>query len=351
MGGTRRERTLGAATAVLLLLGGAVGSQGGALSPPGSDGPAATARRAGTTTAGSARGGGAWRAETITTSAGEQVHLEVSAGYASDPQFARSWAEFFGGLVHGAELAQVTIRIVAPTELDASCGPQTLGCYATGRMVIPGEQVGGIEPAEIARHEYGHHIAATRRNPPWNASTWGPKRWATRTGICTRAASGEISPDSYANYELSPREAFAEVYRVLNDRRAGIAALAWSIVDDSFIPDDAALLAAEEDVTKPWVGATTTRIAGRFRAGGPRRWTKTIATPLDGQLTVELRLPAGRDDRVELLDVDGRVLARGLWAGTSAKRLAFVVCGQREVRVRVSLRGRPGTLGLTIARP
>lgn len=160
-------------------------------------------------------------------------------------------------------------------------------------MVIPGEQVGGIEPAEIARHEYGHHIAATRRNPPWNASTWGPKRWATRTGICTRAASGEISPDSYANYELSPREAFAEVYRVLNDRRAGIAALAWSIVDDSFIPDDAALLAAEEDVTKPWVGATTTRIAGRFRAGGPRRWTKTIATPLDGQLTSSFASPQG----------------------------------------------------------
>jgi len=351
MGGTRRERKLGALAAVLLLLGGVVGSRGGATSPPGSDGPSAAVRRAGTTTAGSARVGGTWRAETITTSAGEQVHLEVSDGYASDPQFTRSWAEFFGGLVHGPELAQVTIRIVAPTELESSCGTEALGCYATGRIVIPGEQVGGVEPAEIARHEYGHHVAATRRNPPWNASTWGPKRWATQARICPRAASGEISPDSYASYELSPREAFAEVYRVLNDRRAGVAALTWSIVDDSFIPDEAALHAAEEDVTRPWVGATPTKVAARFRTSGSRRWTGAIPTPLDGQLTVELRLPAGRDDRVELLDVDGRVLARGLWAGTSAKRLAFVVCGQRALRVRVSLRGRPGTFGLTIARP
>ena len=345
----RPERRLGAVAAALLLLGGIVGSQGGALSRPGPD-ERPVARRAGTAPVGPTRATSEWRSETITTSTGEKVRLEVSDAY-TDPAFAQAWGEFFGGLVHGTELGQVTVRIVTPAELPASCGPRALGCYTSGMIVIPGEQAGGVEAAEIARHEYGHHVAATRRNTPWNASTWGAKRWATQAAICSRAAGGEIEPDSYENYELSPREAFAEVYRVLNDRRAGVAGLTWSIVDESFIPDDAALRAVEEDVTKPWVGATTTTVGARFRPGGPRRWTRRIATPLDGTLTVELRLRAGRTDRLELLGADGTVLARGLWSGTSAKRLAFVVCGQRSLRVRVTLGGAAGAFALSLARP
>ncbi len=58
--------------------------------------------------------------------------------------------------------------------------------------------------------------------------------------------------------------------------------------------------------------------------------TATFVTPLDGELTAELRLPGGRLDTLELLSADGRVLARGLWAGTSTQRLSFVVCGQRR---------------------
>ena len=346
----RRERRLGVAAALLLLLGGVVGSKGGAMSPPGPDGRPIVALRAGGALVGPARATAEWRSETITTSSGEQVRLEVSDVYA-DPAFARGWAEFFTGLVHGTELGEVTIRIVAPTELADSCGPRALGCYTSGLIVIPGEQAGGVEAAEIARHEYGHHVAASRQNPPWTAPTWGTKRWATQAAICPRAARGEIAPDSYENYELSPREAFAEAYRVLNDRRAGVQGLTWSIVDDSFIPDDAALRAVEEDVTKPWAGPTTTKLDGRFEKGGPRRWTRTLDTPLDGALTVELRLPAGRTDRLDLLDAGGRVVARGLWSGTKAKRLAFVVCGQRSFRVRVTLGGAPGTFGVTIARP
>ena len=347
----RPQRRLGVAAAALLLLGGVVGSRGGALTPPpGPDEAPEVAHRAGAPHASSARTATERRSETITTSTGEQVRLEVSEAYGSDPAFSQAWGEFFAGLVHGTELGQVTIRIVAPAELAASCGPRALGCYTSGLIVIPGEQAGGVEAAEIARHEYGHHVAASRQNPPWNAMTWGTKRWATQAGICRRAASGEIAPDDYANYELSPREAFAEVYRVLNDRRAGVTGITWSIVDDRFLPDDAALRAVEEDVTSPWGAATTTRFNGRFRARGPRQWTRRIATPLDGTLTVALRLPRGRTDRVELLGIDGRVLARGLWSGTSTKRLGFVVCGQRSFQVRVTLGGAAGPFGLAIAR-
>jgi hypothetical protein len=78
-----------------------------------------------------------------------------------------------------------------------------------------------------------------------------------------------------------------------NERRSGSTGLAWSIVDDSFIPDAAALRAAEEDVTRPWAAPARTKVARRFRAGGPRRWVTSMPTPLDGLLTAELRLPRG----------------------------------------------------------
>ena len=88
-------------------------------------------------------------------------------------------------------------------------------------------------------------------------------------------------------------------------------------------------------------GSGHVRISGRFKGD----------VHVDGTLTVELRLRAGRTDRLELLGADGKVLARGLWSGTSAKRLAFVVCGQRSLRVRVTLGGSAGAFALSIARP
>jgi hypothetical protein len=122
-------------------------------------------------------------------------------------------------------------------------------------------------------------------------------------------------------------------------------------VDDSFIPDAAALRAAEEDVTRPWAAPARTKVARRFRAGGPRRWVTSMPTPLDGLLTAELRLPRGRLDALELLAPDGRVLARGLWAGMSTRRLSFTVCGRRRLGLRVTVAGAPGPFSLTVARP
>ena len=65
----------------------------------------------------------------------------------------------------------------------------------------------------------------------------------------------------------------------------------------------------------------------------------------------ELRLPAGRLDRLELLSPDGRVLARGLWSGTSTRTLSFTVCGQRRLVLRVTGTRVPGPFQLTVTRP
>jgi hypothetical protein len=293
-----------------------------------------------------------WHGGTLTTPSGELVTVHVSTSYPPDQVAPQGWAEFFSRLPHGPELAAVVVRIVPPAEVASFCGDDAAGCYQARELVMPGEPFAGTSPEEVARHEYGHHVAASRSNVPWNAVAWGPKRWATATGVCRRSQERTAFPGDHGeHYRLNPGEAFAEAYRVLAERRAGTQLSSWGLVDVSFYPDQAALRAVGHDVLAPWVRPTTTRHHARFRQGGPRRWLLPVATPLDGELTAELRLPPGRLDRLELLAADGRVLSRGLWAGTSTRRLSYVVCGQRKLTLRVTSAGTPGRFDLTVSRP
>jgi hypothetical protein len=68
-------------------------------------------------------------------------------------------------------------------------------------------------------------------------------------------------------------------------------------------------------------------------------------------VTAELRIPTGRTDALELLDAHGRVVARGLWAGTAMRRVSFVVCGQRRLSLRVTRGGSPGRFAISLHRP
>ena len=293
-----------------------------------------------------------WVGGALRTGTGESVTVYVSASYAPEQVVPQRWAEFFAGIPHGSELAGVVVRIVTPDEVAALCGGDAVGCYGASELVMPGEPFDGVAPEEVARHEYGHHIAANRSNPPWRATDWGPKRWASAAGICQRAQRRTAFPgDDGSQYRFDPAEAFAESYRVLAERRAGATLATWGLVDGSFYPSPAALRAVEQDVSSPWTGATTTRSSARFHTGGPRRRLVPLATPLDGELTAELKLPLGRLDTLDLLGADGRVLARGLWSGTRTRRLSFVVCGQRRLSLRVTSAGMPGRFDLTVSRP
>jgi hypothetical protein len=111
------------------------------------------------------------------------------------------------------------------------------------------------------------------------------------------------------------------------------------------------LSALELDVLKPWVAPTVSTVRGRFLAKDPRRRVLPLVMPLDGQVTVELRLPPGRLDTLELVSPAGKVLARGLWAGTSVRRISYLDCGQRRASLRVTRVGNPGAFTLTVARP
>jgi hypothetical protein len=64
-------------------------------------------------------------------------------------------------------------------------------------MVVPGESSGGWSIDQIVAHEYGHHLANNRINPPWNALSWGTKRGRrTQTSAdgLNRAAHSPASP-------------------------------------------------------------------------------------------------------------------------------------------------------------
>ena len=342
-----------AAAALVAALGGVV--QAGETGSDRSAGPQASRllrADAGLMSSAAAAAATGWTGGRLQTATGESVTVYVSDSYPPEQVAPQVWAEFFAGLPHGRELESVTVRIAPLTEIAAICGPDAAGCYRNNELAFAGEQAGGALPEDTARHEYGHHIAGRRLNPPWRAGDWGTKRWATVEQVCSRAKARTAFPgDERERYALNPGEAFAEAYRVLAEQKAGATLSSWRIVDGSFYPDAPALSAIDQDVAKPWLAPSTTTVRGSFLAKGPRRRLLPVATPLDGQLTVELRLPAGRLDTLELLSPGGRVLARGLWAGTSTRRLSYVVCGQRRFSLRVARAGAPGRFAVTVTRP
>jgi hypothetical protein len=297
-----------------------------------------------------------WWGGPRTAATGELVTVFVSDSYPVDDALPQRWADFFAGLVHGPELQQLTAYVAPPAEVQETCGSKyALGCYGSGRLMIIGEPVDGVSvtPEEVARHEYGHHLAFNRGNSPWQAIDWGPKRWSSLAGICARVTAGTAFPgDEGDHYTQNPGEAFAETYRALNDAKAGATSFQWPIVDSSFYPDAAELQAVEQDVLQPWTTPTAKVLGGRFTLRGRQALSYSLATPLDGDLSIVLTLPKRALYDLSLLAPDGKtVLARGLWSSATEKRLAFTICGQRSLIARVTRRGTPGRFTLRVSQP
>ena len=303
---------------------------------------------------GLARAASTFRGGLVTTSTGETVDVRVSDALPLETSTPEGWAEFLTGLTLGPEITLLTTYISTLDEVQAICGSRALGCYSRDQMVALGDtSIPDVSPEEIVRHEYGHHIALHRLNPPWAAIDWGPKVWASAADVCARATRNEAFPgDEGSNYARNPGEAWAEVYRLMDERKAGITTATWPIIASSFFPDDAALQAAERDVRQPWSAGRTTHFTRVFGKVTRKRWWIPLPTVLDGDLQVSATVPNGADPEIALVASNRRtVIRRAKWVGQRVKRLTGSVCGQRGLFVRVTQRGTLGRVRVSAATP
>jgi hypothetical protein len=286
------------------------------------------------------------------TPSDETVTVYASNSYAVDPTLGQRWADFLASLLHGSELASVTVLLATPDQIKHICGGFAVACYdpRAGLLYAPGEDPNSDFSAEaVITHEYGHHVAAHRSNAPWRALDWGPKRWASSMQVCARARADQLVPgaEDPISYWINPGEGWAESYRVLNERRLGLAEAPWQIVSDSLYPDDTALTAAEQDVLMPWRGETRTARTASFTDANQAR-TYTIATPLDGTLKLAVSSSAGLTLALDVYASGTRVVhsvtARAISRTTT-------ICGAHSYRIRVTATRGTGSFHLTVSEP
>jgi hypothetical protein len=274
---------------------------------------------------------GSWWGGPVTTSTGETVTIYVSDEFPQNDSTRVGWANFFAWLYHGPELSTLTVYQAPLAEVRAICGPDAGGCYSPTRraLVFPGDAGAGAD-ADIGAHEYGHHVANSRLNDPWDALDWGPKRWATAVGVCTRVAAGTAFPgDEGDHYTLNSGEAFAEAYRVLNVQRGGTWANFPLVVDSSWAPTPDSLAAALNDVQQPWTDTT------------PTTWDGHFAAPVTA-----LNAAVGPGASISLKSSDGRpvkALIEGAYAITVRDRSAadnFHLAGTTGIARKTGVAGR-----------
>ena len=234
---------------------------------------------------------------TVTATNGETVTIDVSTSVPEDPAVQLEWADYMTTLLHGPELATVTVVLTTSRGVAIACGRTALACYFgnTKTLYAPFADVEGEATARsIVAHEYGHHIARAQSNAPWPAIDWGTKRWATAMGVCAGVRGARLFPgDEGRNYLLNPGEGFAESYRLLNEQLLGLVPTAWMIVDTKLMPSQTALDALRQDVASPWAGPHVETRTGSFpKNPAVKRKVFTFATPLDGSLAVSIKAPA-----------------------------------------------------------
>ena len=299
-----------------------------------------------------------WGGPTVATD-GETVNIRFSDSYPVDPALALQWADFVTSLVHGPEIATVTIHLAPLAEVQRTCGSGALACYDPdgSTIVAPGEDPDPQTSAKgVLAHEYGHHIAASRVNPPFTSIDWGTKRWASYENVCAGVTSGDLYPgaEDQGHYMLNPGEAFAESYRLLNEQLLGLPVEPWDIVTRTLYPDATALSLLQEDILTPWTADATERLTAELSAKVPAQTFK-VSTPYDG--TLSLVPHQTRPVAVSVsLHAKGKTVKTGSFSLGSGAPVSTKVCGVRQYSVRVQLSGKvtkttKTTVMLSVATP
>jgi hypothetical protein len=290
------------------------------------------------------------------TADGAVVEVQLSQSFADTEENragAQSFVDFLATRVHGSELGKLKMFVGTPAEVNAECGGDSgvQACYVGGerRMYVPSTDPGGggspYTREYVMTHEYGHHIAAYRRNDPFSAINWGPKYWASYELICAGVFGGRYFPgDQGAHYLDDPGEGWADSYAHLH-----FPAVPFQF-NRGFAPDAGAFAAIRRDVLTPWNGPTT-RTVSRTLSGRRRVTSITSRVALDG--TVALALSGPRRANYDLQVVEnGRVVDQTHAAG-SRDRATGTVCrgnpGAASITFRVRRRSGSGPFSLRIS--
>jgi hypothetical protein len=286
----------------------------------------------------------------VPTREGYSVSVSFTPAFGVQPDVAQTYVTFLDSLPHGTELSRLNVLIALPGEVGTLCGGggDVLACYGGGQMIVPGQEIsngGPVTSFYAVAHEYGHHIAANRRNPPFNAIDFGPKYWASYERVCARTLDGQLAPgDEGANYTANPGESWADTY----------AHLVYPDVPWQFTPllapDAGALDIARRDVLAPW----TKRVTRSFTMRASRR-TQAFRIPLrlDGSLTV--RATGRRGTKVAAsITAGSRRVASSRGRGRSARISLPYACRTEPVETlsfRVARRAGRGPVGLRVTYP
>jgi hypothetical protein len=288
------------------------------------------------------------------TADGLNVRVRFSGSYTPDPAVAQSYVDFLDGLPHGKELSLLRMYIATPAEVQADCGGEdgTLACYdpVDETMTVPGVQTenaddSGVTTSYVLAHEYGHHIARNRVNPPFSALEWGPKRWASFEHVCRGFYAHTLFPgDEGDHYLANPGEGWADTFAHIT-----YPAVAWQFTP-LLRPTRALLAVARQDVLTPWTKPVTKVVHGRFSAGGTGVALFSFQLRLDGNLRVALHGPRGADYDLALSSLgssDGGTHAAGSSYVYDAQPACRDAAAER-VYVRVIRRTGSGPFTATI---
>ena len=208
----------------------------------------------------------------------------------------------------------------------------------------------------VLAHEYGHHIAASRLNPPFASVDYGTKRWATYEDVCAKAerAPSIRAPKIRGTTCSIPGEAFAESYRLLNEQRLALPQDPSGHRHEVAFPDTMAMSLLEQDIVTPWTANATRRLTLKLTAKIRTR-NFTLSTPYDGKLSVATRQSGRVKVRASLLS-GGSTVGSSTYTRASGGSLSTTVCGKRSYRLRATLPGpvtktTKTTVTLTVSAP